>query len=72
MTTLQILITVYLVMLIITIAIVYSRLGGDRRYRFIVSLVLGIVWIIPVALFLIISVEGLIFDLINWLERRKL
>lgn len=56
----------YLVMLFITAAIVYNHLGGEWKYRLFIGVILGLIWPLPIGMLIIISLDGLFYDIINW------
>ena len=43
---------IYLVMFVVTTALVWWHAGGDRRYRTVFAVVLGMFWPVPTAIFI--------------------
>ena len=68
MTTKSYIIIAYLVMFVVTVAYVFSKLGGHKGYRLLCSVIAGVFWPIPAIMAAWLFVEGMMFSLINWFE----
>ena len=68
MTTIYITIA-YLVMAIITALVAYDHLANPRFYRAVCSIVAGVFWPIPVAIFVLLWIENAIKYIIDYFNR---
>lgn len=66
MTTIEILTVIYLVMTVIAAFVVYDHISNPRCYRVTFSIIVGLLWPIPAALFLMLWVEGAIVEIIDF------
>lgn len=66
MTTLETLTVIYLVMVVIAAFVVYDHISNPRCYRIAFSIIVGLLWPIPAALFLMLWVESAIVDIIDF------
>ena len=66
MTTLETLTIIYLVMVVIAAFVVYDHISNPRCYRITFSIIVGLLWPIPAALFLMLWVEGAIVEIIDF------
>jgi len=71
MTFKDILIIIYLVMFVVMTAAVWWHAGGDRRYRTVFAVVLGIFWPLPAAILIFLWIQAMLNSFANWLERFK-
>jgi hypothetical protein len=62
-------IVIYLVMFVVMAALVWVHAGGDRRYRTLFSVVLGLFWPLPVAILIYLYIHGMLNSIINWFDR---
>ena len=58
----------YLVILVITAIIVFNHLGGDWKYRLFIGVILGLIWPLPIGMFLLVCLEGLIYDIMKFVR----
>ena len=70
MTTKSIIITIYLVVAIITTWYISYKLGGEKRYRYFFSAIAGIFWPIPTFMALWLLIEGLLYDIVRFIDRK--
>jgi len=66
MTTIEILTVIYLVMVVIAAFLVYDHISNPRCYRIAFSIIVGLLWPIPAALFLMLWIEGAIVEIIDF------
>lgn len=64
-------IVVYLVMFVVMAVLVWLHVGGDRRYRTIFAVVLGIFWPLPAAILIYLWIHAMFNAIADWLERFK-
>lgn len=59
----------YYVVAVLVAGYTYSRLRDPLYYRVLFSCILGVFWPIPVAIGIIIWIEGLIIDFADWVSK---
>ena len=61
---------VYLVGLVLAFILIRDRLARPECYRIPIALLIASVWPVVLLLALVIYVEGVIYDLANWILKR--
>ena len=69
MTFKDIFIIIYLVMLVVMTVAIWLHAGGDRRYRTIFAVVLGIFWPVPAAILIYLWLQAMINAIADWIDR---
>ena len=69
MSTTDVLVIIYLVMVIITAWIAWDHLGNPRFYRGVCSIIAGMFWPIPVGIFLLLWLESAITEIIDMFRK---
>lgn len=64
-------IVVYLVMFVVMAVLVWLHVGGDRRYRTVFAVVLGLFWPLPAAILMYLYIHGMLNSIINWFDRNS-
>ena len=59
-------IVIYLVMFLVMAVAVWWHAGGDRRYRTLFSVVLGLFWPLPAAILVYLYIHAMLNSIINW------
>ncbi len=59
-------VVIYLVMFVITAVCVWLHAGGDRRYRTLFAVVLGLFWPLPAAILVYLYIHAMLNSMINW------
>ena len=65
----DILIIIYLVMFVVMTAAVWWHAGGDRRYRTVFAVVLGLFWPLPAAILIYLWIQAMLNSIANFIER---
>ncbi len=65
----DVLIIIYLVMFVVMTIAVWWHAGGDRRYRTIFAVVLGIFWPLPAAILIFLWLQAMLNAFVNWLDK---
>ena len=60
---------IYLVMLVVMTIAVWWHAGGDRRYRTIFAVVLGIFWPLPAAILIYLWLQAMLNAIADWIDR---
>jgi uncharacterized membrane protein len=71
MTFKDIFIIIYLVMFVVMTVAIWLHAGGDRRYRTLFSVVLGLFWPLPAAILLYLYIHAMLNSIINWFDRNS-
>ena len=61
---------VYLVGLVLAFMLIHDRLSKPECYRIPTALFISILWPIALLLVLVIYIDGVIYDLANWILKR--
>ena len=61
---------VYLVGLVLAFMLIHDRLSKPECYRIPTALFISILWPIVLLLVLVIYIDGVIYDLANWILKR--
>ena len=61
---------VYLVGLVLAFILIHDRLSKPERYAIPLALFISAVWPVVLLLALVIYIEGVIYDLANWILKR--
>ena len=62
-------VVIYLVMFVVTTVIVWLHAGGDRRYRTLFAVVLGLFWPLPAAILVYLYIHAMLNSMINWFDK---
>ena len=65
----DVLIIIYLVMFVVMTVAIWLHAGGDRRYRTIFAVVLGIFWPVPAAILIYLWIQAMFNAIANWIDR---
>lgn len=60
---------IYLVMFVVMTVAIWLHAGGDRRYRTIFAVVLGIFWPVPAAILIYLYIQAMLNSFVNWLDK---
>ncbi len=60
---------IYLVMFFVMTALVWWHAGGDRRYRTLFAVVLGIFWPLPAAILIYLWIQAMLNSIANFIDR---
>ena len=60
---------IYLVMFVVMTVAVWWHAGGDRRYRTVFAVVLGIFWPIPAAILIYLWIQAILNTIAEHIER---
>lgn len=60
---------IYLVMFVVMTIAVWLHAGGDRRYRTIFAVVLGIFWPLPAAILIFLWFQAMLNAIADWIDR---
>ena len=60
---------IYLVMFVVMTVAVWWHAGGDRRYRTVFAVVLGIFWPLPAAILIYLWIQAMLNSIANFIER---
>ena len=60
---------IYLVMFVVMTVAVWWHAGGDRRYRTVFAVVLGMFWPVPAAIFIYLWIHAMLNSLVECIER---
>lgn len=60
---------IYLVMFIVMTAAVWWHAGGDRRYRTVFAIILGLIWPLPAAILIYLWIQAMLNSIANFIER---
>ena len=60
---------IYLVMLVVMTVAIWLHAGGDRRYRTIFAVVLGIFWPVPAAILIYLWIQAMLNAIADWIDR---
>ena len=60
---------IYLVMFVVMTAAVWWHAGGDRRYRTVFAVVLGLFWPLPAAILIFLWIQAMLNSIANFIER---
>jgi ABC-type amino acid transport system permease subunit len=63
-------IIIYLVGLVLAFILIHDRLSKPERYAIPMALYISIFWPVALLLALVIYIEGVIYDLANWILKR--
>ena len=63
-------IIVYLVGIVLAFILIHDRLSKPERYAIPLALFISAVWPVVLLLALVIYIEGVIYDLANWILKR--
>ena len=69
MTFKDIFIIIYLVMLVVMTVAIWLHAGGDRRYRTLFAVVLGLFWPLPAAILVYFYIHAMLNSIINWFDK---
>lgn len=69
MTLKDIFIIIYLVMFVVMTVAIWLHAGGDRRYRTIFAVVLGIFWPVPAAILIYLWLQAMLNAIADWIDR---
>lgn len=62
-------IVIYLVMFVVMAACIWWHAGGDRRYRTLFAVVLGLFWPLPAAILVYLYIHAMLNSIINWFDK---
>ena len=65
----DILVIIYLVMFVVMTVAVWLHAGGDRRYRTVFAVVLGLFWPLPAAILIYLWIQAALNSIANFIER---
>ena len=65
----DVLIIIYLVMFVVKTVAVWLHAGGDRRYRTIFALVLGLFWPLPAAILIFLWFQAMLNTIADFIDR---
>ena len=60
---------IYLVMFVVMTVAVWLHAGGDRRYRTVFVVVLGLFWPLPAAILIFLWIQAMLNSIANFIER---
>ena len=60
---------IYLVMFVVMTALVWWHAGGDRRYRTVFAVVLGLFWPLPAAILIFLWIQAMLNSIANFIDR---
>ena len=60
---------IYLVMFVVMTVAVWWHAGGDRRYRTVFAVVLGLFWPLPAAILIYLWIQAMLNSIANFIER---
>ena len=60
---------IYLVMFVVMTVAVWWHAGGDRRYRTVFAVVLGIFWPVPAAILIFLWIQAMLNAIADWIDR---
>lgn len=60
---------IYLVMFVVMTVAIWWHAGGDRRYRTIFAVVLGIFWPVPAAILIYLWIQAMLNAIADWIDR---
>lgn len=65
----DVLIIIYLVMFVVMTVAVWWHAGGDRRYRTVFAVVLGLFWPLPAAILIFLWIQAMLNSIANFIDR---
>ena len=65
----DVLIIIYLVMFVVMTAAVWLHAGGDRRYRTVFAVVLGLFWPLPAAILIFLWFQAMLNAIADFIDR---
>ena len=65
----DVLIIIYLVMFVVITIDVWLHAGGDRRYRTVFAVVLGLFWPLPAAILIFLWIQAMLNSIANFIDR---
>ena len=65
----DVLIIIYLVLFVVMTVAVWLHAGGDRRYRTVFAIILGLIWPLPAAILIYLWIHALFNSVANFIER---
>ena len=65
----DVLIIIYLVMFVVMTVAVWLHAGGDRRYRTVFAVVLGIFWPLPAAILIFLWFQAMLNAIADFIDR---
>ena len=65
----DVLIIIYLVMFVVMTAAVWLHAGGDRRYRTMFAVVLGLFWPLPAAILIFLWFQAMLNSIADFIDR---
>ena len=65
----DVLIIIYLVMFVVMTVAVWLHAGGDRRYRTIFAVVLGLFWPLPAAILIFLWFQAMLNAIADFIDR---
>ena len=65
----DVLIIIYLVMFVVMTVAVWLHAGGDRRYRTVFAVVLGLFWPLPAAILIFLWFQAMLNAIADWIDR---
>ena len=66
-----VLIIIYWVMFVIMAVAVWWHAGGQKYYRTMFAIILGLFWPIPAAILFYMWIESMMNMMLNWFDRNK-
>lgn len=60
---------IYLVMFVVMTDAVWWHAGGDRRYRTVFAIILGLIWPLPAAILIYLWIQAMLNSIANFIER---
>ena len=65
----DVLIIIYLVMFVVMTVAVWLHAGGDRRYRTVFAVVLGLFWPLPAAILIFLWFQAMLNAIADFIDR---
>ena len=65
----DVLIIIYLVMFVVMTVAVWLHAGGDRRYRTVFAVVLGLFWPLPAAILIFLWLQAMLNAIADFIDR---
>ena len=65
----DVLIIIYLVLFVVMTVAVGLHAGGDRRYRTVFAIILGLIWPLPAAILIYLWIQAMLNGVANFIER---
>jgi hypothetical protein len=65
----DVLIIIYLVMFVVMTVAIWWHAGGDRRYRTVFAVVLGLFWPLPAAILIFLWLQAMLNSIANFIDR---